>query len=1192
MTHARYCRRGYPRRRLVVEPLEHRLQPSAGFSGLPDLAEFSHPATVTGPLPLTIVDGPAFSGLAAVGPARTGIATPALPEPVVGGTPRHDLYLVAFDVPDRDVLVRDLVAQPGFSGEVVELVGVGLTEVTAVLAGRTGLDAVHLLTHGAAGTITLGSDALDVTTLPRYSTDLKSWGAALSPGGDLLLYGCDVASDGGAFATRLAKLTGADVAATTDPTGARELGGDWVFEYSTGPIESIARSVAGWSHTLPSGLAPVVLAGNNDLVVPNRPPVTMADGYTTDEDTTLAGALGNDSDPDGDTLSAALATGAAHGTVTLDADGSFTYTPAANYAGPDSFTYAVSDGRGGTATGTVNLTVLPVNDTPAAGDDNYTTAVNLIVLSLPLAVSAPGVLGNDADADGDPLTAQLVSNPAGGLLSFNPNGSFTYTAVLNFSGTDAFSYRVTDGTAWSPPATVFINVSSPNRPPVAQADGYSTAEDTPLTVAATGVLGNDADPDGDSLYSILDSLPTNGTLRYTPNGGFTYTPALDWAGTDMFTYHATDGSRDSAPVTVTITVTPVNDLPTLDLLADVSVTEDAGPITIALTGISAGGGEAQPMTVVAVSNNPGVVPHPAVSYVSPAAVGTLTVTPTADPSGTATITVTVSDGTTMVTRTFTVTVTRVNDAPDAADDDFVTPQNTPITVAAGGVLDNDSDADGDTLAAVLIAGPTNGTLTFNADGSFTYAPDQGFCGTDRFTYQASDGSAVSRLAAVDLRVLPPPARPVASDDAYTVVGDQVLTVPPPGVLANDTRSGSGTLTAVHVSGPRHGTLALNADGSFTYTPAVGYVGLDSFNYKAADGGGETGVAHVAIQVRRPNRVPAGTADVVATVAGTPVTLTAAAVLANDSDPDGDAMTAELVAGAANGTVTMSADGSFTYTPNDGFRGTDTFTYEVTDGELVSGLIQVTVSVTDPPPPSDPSPTPAEPTVSDPPPATGAAPPTTTAAPTVSFAPSASGSFDGSSPIGAGPLGTVRPTPTASSGGVSPSSPRDTPAAIDAGRVYPIGEAPAVAAPLAPEVAPPPAPAAAAAVPPAQPTSVVVLPSAPPPSLPPIAPAVTTPPTIVVLPDSVLAPLDRMRDDLRAEAAERATTDTIVVTGGVAVAGTVLLNTRAVYWFLSALLARPAVWRRFDPLDVVYAWDRENARPRGTGPDDSLQSMVG
>ncbi len=121
--------------------------------------------------------------------------------------------------------------------------------------------------------------------------------------------------------------------------------------------------------------------------------------------------------------------------------------------------------------------------------------------------------------------------------------------------------------------------------------------------------------------------------------------------------------------------------------------------------------------------------------------------------------------------------------------------------------------------------------------------------------------------------------------------------------------------------------------------------------------------------------------------------------------------------------------------------------------------------------------------------------------------------------------------------------------------------------------------------------MVVLPTTPPVAAPPTAPEVVAQVTPTVsVPDSYLEPLDRVRDELRAEAAERATTDTIVVTGGVAVAGVVLLNTRAVYWFLSALLARPAVWRRFDPLDVLYAWERDGAR--GAGPDDSLQSMVG
>src|SRR5262249_58953539 len=134
------------------------------------------------------------------------------------------------------------------------------------------------------------------------------------------------------------------------------------------------------------------------------------------------GVLANDSDANGDTLNAILVSGPSHGTLTLDPDGSFTYTPAANYNGSDSFTYKANDGALNSNLATVNLTVTPVNDAPVAGGDNYTTAEDT-----PLTIRAPGVLANDSDVDGDPLSAVLVSGPAHGTLRLNADGAVTET---------------------------------------------------------------------------------------------------------------------------------------------------------------------------------------------------------------------------------------------------------------------------------------------------------------------------------------------------------------------------------------------------------------------------------------------------------------------------------------------------------------------------------------------------------------------------------------------------------------------------------------------------------------------------------------------------------------------------------------------------------------------------------------------
>jgi VCBS repeat-containing protein len=156
---------------------------------------------------------------------------------------------------------------------------------------------------------------------------------------------------------------------------------------------------------------------------------------------------------DSTTLAAVLVSGPKHGSVALNPNGTFTYTPAANYNGPDSFTYKANDGTADSNVATVGLTVAAVNDAPDAADDLYITTQGT-----PLAVAGPGVLANDADADGDALAAELVSGPAHGTLKLNADGSFVYAPAAGFSGSDSFTYRASDGSLGDL-ATVTIRVA-------------------------------------------------------------------------------------------------------------------------------------------------------------------------------------------------------------------------------------------------------------------------------------------------------------------------------------------------------------------------------------------------------------------------------------------------------------------------------------------------------------------------------------------------------------------------------------------------------------------------------------------------------------------------------------------------------------------------------------------------------------
>jgi VCBS repeat-containing protein len=680
------------------------------------------------------------------------------------------------------------------------------------------------------------------------------------------------------------------------------------------------------------------------VVAANDAPTAANDTYTVAEDTVLnvaaAGVLANDSDADGDPLTAVLVSGPAHGTLTLNANGSFLYTPASNYNGSDSFSYKANDGTVDSNTATVTITISAVNDAPTAVNDAYTVAEDT-----PLNVAAAGVLANDSDVEGSPLTAVLVSGPAHGTLTLNANGSFIYTPAANFNGSDSFSYQANDVSLNSNTATVTVTVSAVDDAPTAVNDAYTVAEDTPLNVAAAGVLANDGDADGNPLTAVLVSGPAHGTLTLNANGSFSYTPAGNFYGSDSFTYQANDGSLNSSPATVTITVNAVNDPPTV--VNDAYTVAEDTVLNVAAAGVLANDSdvEGSPLTAVLVSG-------PAHGTLTLNANGSFTYTPAANFSGSDSFTYQANDGSLNSNpATVTITVSAVNDAPTAVNDAYTVAEGALLNVVASGVLANDGDVDGDPLTAVLVSGPAHGTLTLNANGSFTYTPAANFQGTDNFTYQGNDGSLYSNTATVTITVSAVNDPPTAVNDAYLVAEDTLLNVAAAGVLANDSDPEGSPLAAALVSGPAHGTLTLNADGSFTYAPAANFNGSDSFTYKANDGSLDSNTATVTITVSAVNDPPTAVNDAYTVAEDTLLNVAAAGVLANDSDVEGSPLTAVLVSGPTHGTLTLNANGSFTYLPAANFNGSDSFTYQANDGSLNSNPATVTITVSavsDPP----------------------------------------------------------------------------------------------------------------------------------------------------------------------------------------------------------------------------------------------------
>jgi hypothetical protein len=283
-------------------------------------------------------------------------------------------------------------------------------------------------------------------------------------------------------------------------------------------------------------------------------------------------------------------------------------------------------------------------------------------------------------------------------------------------------------------------------------------------------------------------------------------------------------------------------------------------------------------------------------------------------------------------------------SPSASNDTYAAQSGVLLTVAAPGVLSNDTDPNGGPLNAVLVSGTTNGTLTLNPDGSFSYIPNAGFTGSDSFSYQASNGALQSNPATVALTVASVNRPPTAVSDTYAGQAGSTLTVSTPGVLSNDTDPDGSALSAVLVSGTTNGTLTLNPNGSFSYIPNAGFTGSDSFSYQASDGALQSNSVVVSLTVAGGNQAPIAANDSYAGPTGSTLTVPAPGVLSNDTDPDGGALSAVLVSGTANGTLTLNPNGSFSYVPKAGFTGSDSFTYQASDGALPSQSVTVTLTI--------------------------------------------------------------------------------------------------------------------------------------------------------------------------------------------------------------------------------------------------------
>ena len=705
-------------------------------------------------------------------------------------------------------------------------------------------------------------------------------------------------------------------------------------------------------------------------------PSAVADYFFVEDATTLSvsasGVLGNDSDPDGDPLTANQVSGPSNGTLTLNADGSFSYTPNTGFQGTDSFSYEAFDGVETSSAAVVTLDVGDVaGDSLGSerlvtltggqsvelgglmGDGSYGTAdVDMFQVtlnagdSLTIDIDAAQLddgstlssldsyvrifdeYGSEMDSNGDgtdPETGLFSSDSA---LTFTASSYGTYTIGVSGAGNEYYDpYSPGMGSSGSTGQYQLHLSLTSNTPPAFDSSSYS------FTVAADAAYGDvvgtvtATDADGDSFSYFSGSAwpfevdSSTGEVRYAD------TSTLTVGNQYSFTVSA-DDMYGSGSATVTIdVVAPNNTPPAFDSSSySFMVAADAayGDVVGAVTATDADGdsfsyfsGSAWPFEV---DSSTGEVRY--------ADTSTLTV------GNQYSFTVSADDMYGSGSATVTIDVVAPNAPPVANADTATTAYVTAVTL---NVLANDSDPEGGALTLVSVSTPAHGQAVMNS-GQVVYTPNAGFAGDENFTYVVADPEGNSSTGNITVTVTNNP--PLAVDDQITTNPQTAVTID---VLGNDSDPEGSALSVASVTQPANGSVAL-VNGDVVYTPDGVFLGNETFDYTIEDAAGATATATVTVTVA-PMELTAvddavNVAQDMAFVIG---------VIDNDLIPPGASVTVAIGSAAANGSATV--DGlSIGYTPNAGYLGPDSFTYTLTDqnGNTSTATVNVTVFANEPP----------------------------------------------------------------------------------------------------------------------------------------------------------------------------------------------------------------------------------------------------
>jgi hypothetical protein len=684
----------------------------------------------------------------------------------------------------------------------------------------------------------------------------------------------------------------------------------------------------------------------------NDLPVAQGEAASLHEDNavifTQAQLLANDSDADlatdGQVLSLMAVAGVQHGTVSLLANGDVRFVPDADYHGPAGFTYTVSDGAGGTADASVSLTVLAVNDAPVALGETANSLEDRVVQ-----IDPASLLANDTDVDDAQagLRITAVGAAQGGTVALQdlPGGAqrIEFVPTPNWHGTASFNYTVADPQGASSVATAVITIAPENDAPAATGETTSVAEDTGLLFTAASLLANDTDVDGDTLQIVQLGAAQGGAAWLQADGSVRFQPDANYHGPAGFSYTVQDAAGSQATATVSLTVLPVNDLPQLTgevVNGDEDVVLLIAPALLLVNDADV---EASVMTLTSV----GAALHGSVALVNgPDGQPQIEFVPEPNYHGVASFEYEVTDADGGTSRaTVVLNLAEVNDAPVAQADDFAGTEDTSLVIALTQLTGNDADGDGDALTVTAVGAPTGGTVQLEA-GTVRFTPQPDYFGPASFVYTVQDGRGGQAQALATLQIAPVNDAPVVGGEAIAGVEDVALVIAPQALLANDQDFDSTHLAITAVGNAHGGTVVVLADGNIRFDPLADHTGAAGFDYTVSDGDGGHTVASVVVQLAALNDAPRLLGEAVAATEDTPLSIAAAALLANDTDVDGTHTDLYITAvgNAAHGSVSLTADGRIVFTPDADYAGTAGFDYTVADAQGAASTVRATLQV--------------------------------------------------------------------------------------------------------------------------------------------------------------------------------------------------------------------------------------------------------